>query len=70
MTRKMPKPALLVLLGSFMFLAFAACNNKGGDKKETPADTAAPKPAEKMAPQPMDTMHMDSAHTRPVKTPD
>jgi len=70
MIRKMPKPALLALFGGFLLLAVAACNNSGDKKSET-TDTPASKPVEKMAPAPMpDTTHMDSANTRPVKTPD
>ena len=70
MTSKIPGLAYGILLGGFFFLAVTACNNGGGDKKETTSDSSTTKPAEKMAPATIDTTHMDSASTRPVKTPD
>lgn len=63
MLRNFRKSTLVILSGIFMvMLAFAACNNQQVEKKEDgtslkPADTT---PA-------VDTSHMDSATTRPVK---
>jgi hypothetical protein len=67
MTNKMPKTAIQFILGVFLLsFTVVSCNN-GGDKKEptpdTPAVVAPPPP-------PIDTTKMDTATTRPVKTPD
>lgn len=68
MTNKMPKTAIQFILGVFLLsLTVVSCNNGGGDKKEPTPDT----PAVVAPPPPViDTAHMDSATTRPVKTPD
>jgi hypothetical protein len=68
MTSKIPKPVFKIVLGfSLLTFAVASCNGGGGDKKDPPPDTAVVKP---MEPMPIDTSKMDTATTRPVKTPD
>jgi len=68
MTIKMPKPALGLLIFTLAItFTVLACNNKKGGDKETKDDTATMKPAD---PAPIDTSNMDTASTRPVKTPD
>ena len=67
MTNNISKTTSQVLLG-FLMLAFAvaACNNKKDEKKEsTVVDTTVVTPL-----PPIDTTGMDTATTRPVKTPD
>jgi hypothetical protein len=64
-------PGLVMLLGFFMLASFfiTGCNNEG-EKKGTPTDSTT---KTELAPPPapvIDTTDMDSASTRPVKTPD
>ncbi len=70
MTNKMSKFLNQVLFGVLVLAFTVACNNKkDGDKKDPPPDTATVKPLDPPPPA-NDTMKMDTADTRPVKTPD
>jgi hypothetical protein len=72
MTNKMTRLAGQVLLG-FLALAFTvACNSKKEkETKDTVQDTATVKPLDPPPNPPIeDTAKMDTADTRPVKTPD
>ena len=71
MLNKKTLSGLAKLLGCFMLASFVitGCNNEG-EKKDTGADSAT---KTEVAPPPapvIDTTDMDSASTRPVKTPD
>ncbi len=55
-------PLILILGMAVTFVTFASCNSQQEEKKE---DATTVKPAES-APA-VDTTHMDSATTRPVK---
>ncbi len=71
MTSKNPKPAyqfpfaLMILI----LLAVVSCNNKKEEKKDVTTDTTVVKPSDPVV-MPVDTTKMDTATTRPVKTPD
>ena len=74
MTNKMPKPAFQIILGALLLtFAVASCNGSGDKKTTTDTTTKttdtvlSPRPE---TPAPIDTAHMDTATTRPVKTPD
>ncbi len=64
-------PGLVMLLGFFMLASFfiTGCNNEG-EKKDTGADSATKTEVAPPPPPTIDTSGMDSASTRPVKTPD
>jgi hypothetical protein len=73
MTIIMKKTLSKLLAGLFLLtFLFAACNNKGGDKKETTTDTPVIKPVESVtpAPAPVQEKPTDSLAQKPVKTPD
>lgn len=58
MITKKPKHGLLFILAAMLTVFVAiSCNNSDSDKKESPENKA-------------DTTKMDTASTRPVKTPD
>jgi hypothetical protein len=76
MTNKMSKLTNLVLFGLFaLSITAVSCNNKkDADKTDPVPDTATikqtePVPAQDTVPA-RDTTKMDTADTRPVKTPD
>ncbi|MCC7523779.1 MAG: hypothetical protein IT250_03095 [Chitinophagaceae bacterium] len=63
MLKSFSKSTLIIVSGILMImLAIAACNSQEAEKKEDPATV---KPVE--AAPAMDTTHMDTATTRPVK---
>ena len=67
-----PKQALKIISGAIILtLAMTSCNG-GGDKKETVTDTTSVMPTQPTIDtvQKIDTSKMDTASTRPVKTPD
>ena len=73
MTNKMPKPAFQIILGALLLtFAVASCNGSGDTKTTTDTTTKTvdtvltPRPPT----PPIDTTKMDTATTRPVKTPD
>ncbi len=69
MTNKMPRFTNQVLLGLLALAFTVACNSKKDkETKETKMDTATVKPMDTVTTP--DTMKMDTADTRPVKTPD
>ena len=73
MTSKNTHFAFRVILGAFLLTAvFAACNN-GTEKKEAPVDSpkvTAPPVIDTPKMDPKDTVGMEKASTRPVKTTD
>lgn len=71
MIHQFTRTANRFILGA-LILSFTvvACNSKKSDKKETIKEDTATKMEEVKPMQPIDTAHMDTADTRPVKTPD
>ena len=71
MTNKMPKPAFQIILGALLLtFAVASCNGSGDSKTTTDTTTKTTDTIVAPPPPPIDTTKMDTASTRPVKTPD
>ena len=73
MTSKKPTLFFKIILGMSLLTFITAGCNGGGDKKDPPADTTSVMPMQPTNTDTMpkmDTSKMDTATTRPVKTPD
>jgi hypothetical protein len=69
MRKKMPTAATKLLVALFIAaFTFIACNNQNEEKKETQPEQATEQPAQGQQ-EGSDTTKLDTADTRPVKTP-
>ncbi|MBI1344468.1 MAG: hypothetical protein GC171_16215 [Terrimonas sp.] len=72
MISRLKTPAVRLMLAFlFVSIVFIACNNESSDSKEAkPDETVTPAPDNKPAMESKDTIKIDTADTRPVRTTD